>query len=263
MGIRSTVVLVAGIIGGFLVLAASPAQAQKAGGQVAPSAHSIAVPAASAHRTVAPRPTTNGMTQSRSPSSQKSGSRTSPHRAELSGLGVNPRYSCPFSNPISCDLPVNTLIDPVTQLEVAQAVGAGRRHRGREVSGTYILGGGYYVPAESDEEQAPAQPAADAAESTDAQQELQPPEQQQSEQNVQQADAYAEQSGAEIPDEGQFTLVLNDGRQIQAVAFSHSKDRIIYITPEGSRASVAFSDLDADSTVRVNQERGTPLQLPL
>lgn len=259
MGFRRTVGLGATVIGGFLILATPGAQAQKAGGAIAP-AHSTTVPASSGHPAAA-RPSASGVARSRSGKSQANETHASPHRAELSGLGVNLRYSCPFSNPISCDLPANALIDPVTQLEVAQAVGIGRRRRGTGVSGVYILGGGYYVPADAGEDQGPGQASTDAAESTDAQQE--PQQQEQAEQNAQLSDAYAEQSSSEIPDEGQFTLVLNDGRQIQAVAFSHSKDKIIYITPEGSRASVAFSDLDADSTVRVNQERGTPLQLPL
>jgi hypothetical protein len=262
MGIRCIAGVATAFIGGFLILAVSAARAQKAG-PTASAAHSITVPTSSGHRVAASRSTSSSAVRTRPTNTPGNQTHTSPHRAELSGLGVNPRYNCPFSNPISCDLPVNTLIDPVTQLEVAQAVGIGRRHRGTGGSGAYILGGGYYVPAGSDDDQGAAQPAADATESTDAQQDPQQQEQQQAEQNAEQSGAYAEQSSTDIPDEGQFTLVLNDGRQIQAVAFSHSKDKIIYITPEGSRASLAFSDLDADSTVRVNQERGTPLQLPL
>jgi hypothetical protein len=51
--------------------------------------------------------------------------------------------------------------------------------------------------------------------------------------------------------------------QIEAVAFTHMKDRIVYVTRDGSRRTIALSDLDGDATVRLNQERGTPLQLPL
>ena len=82
-------------------------------------------------------------------------------------------------------------------------------------------------------------------------------------------DSYAEQNAAEqeaqapVPDEGEFTLVLTDGRWIQAVAFTHSNDSIVYITTAGSRYTMPANELDADSTVRVNQERGTPLQSPL
>jgi hypothetical protein len=72
-----------------------------------------------------------------------------------------------------------------------------------------------------------------------------------------------EDASAYVPDEGQFTLVLNDGRWIEAVAFTHSNDTIVYITAAGSRYTIAANELDSDSTLRVNQERGTPLQSPL
>jgi hypothetical protein len=72
-----------------------------------------------------------------------------------------------------------------------------------------------------------------------------------------------EEASASVPDEGQFTLVLNDGRWIEAVAFTHSNDTIVYITTAGSRYTIAANELDSDSTLRVNQERGTPLQSPL
>jgi hypothetical protein len=73
----------------------------------------------------------------------------------------------------------------------------------------------------------------------------------------------AREEAAYLPDEGQFTLVLNDGRWIEAVAFTHSNDTIVYITTAGSRYTIAANELDSDSTLRVNQERGTPLQSPL
>ena len=66
-----------------------------------------------------------------------------------------------------------------------------------------------------------------------------------------------------LQDVGQFTLVRNDGSQISAVAFTRKNDRIIFITPDGSRRSIALSDLDSAATERVNEERGTSLQLPL
>jgi hypothetical protein len=72
-----------------------------------------------------------------------------------------------------------------------------------------------------------------------------------------------EEASASVPDEGQFTLVLNDGRWIEAVAFTRSNDTIVYISPAGSRYTIAANELDSDSTLRINQERGTPLQSPL
>ena len=68
---------------------------------------------------------------------------------------------------------------------------------------------------------------------------------------------------ASLPDEGPFTLVLNDGSRIDAVAFTHSNDTIVYITTDGGRRTIAANEVDSDSTLRVNQERGTPLQSPL
>ena len=72
-----------------------------------------------------------------------------------------------------------------------------------------------------------------------------------------------ENVSAPLPDVGQFTLVLRNGSQIQAVAFTRSNDRIIYITAEGNRRAIPISDLDSDATVRINEERGTPLSFPL
>jgi len=72
-----------------------------------------------------------------------------------------------------------------------------------------------------------------------------------------------EEASTSLPDEGQFTLVLSDGRSIEAVAFTHSNNTIVYITTAGSRYTIAANELDSDSTLRVNQERGTPLQSPL
>jgi len=64
-------------------------------------------------------------------------------------------------------------------------------------------------------------------------------------------------------DVGQFVLVLRNGMQIQAVAFTRKGDRIVYITADGFRRTLALADVDTQSTVRINEERGTPLQLPL
>ena len=66
-----------------------------------------------------------------------------------------------------------------------------------------------------------------------------------------------------MPDVGQFILVLRNGTRIQAVAFTSSNGNIVYITADGSRRTIALADLDSETTMRVNEERGTPLQLPL
>ena len=66
-----------------------------------------------------------------------------------------------------------------------------------------------------------------------------------------------------LPDEGEFTLILRSGQEIEAVAFTRVDDRIVYITLGGGRRTVTLRELDVDATVRLNQERGTPLQIPL
>lgn len=66
-----------------------------------------------------------------------------------------------------------------------------------------------------------------------------------------------------LPDVSPFTLVLHNGDQIKAVAFTRQKDRIVYITKEGTRNSFAASDLDVAATEQLNQDRGAPLHLSL
>ena len=66
-----------------------------------------------------------------------------------------------------------------------------------------------------------------------------------------------------LPDIGEFVLVLHDGSRIKAVAFTRQNDCIVYITKDGLRHSFALSALDAAATQRLNEQRGTPLQLSL
>ena len=56
---------------------------------------------------------------------------------------------------------------------------------------------------------------------------------------------------------------LRNGTQLQTVAFTRAKDRIVYVTTDGLRRTLALADLDTDATIRVNEERGTPLQIQL
>ena len=67
---------------------------------------------------------------------------------------------------------------------------------------------------------------------------------------------------APIPDVGSFTLVTRSGFRLDAVAFTRSNDRLVYITPDGGRRTIAMRDLDVDSTQRLNQELGTPIEIP-
>lgn len=154
-------------------------------------------------------------------------------------------------NAIDSDLGIKALIDPVTQGRLAVAE---RLRNNRFASpGFYILdgGGAYAVPGDSD---APDQQAQASA--------PQQPHIIVVQQSAPDSTAPQEAVSAPLPDEGDFTLVLRNGSQIQAVAFTRVGDKIVYITPEGGRRSIAASSLDADATEQTNQENGTPLQLP-
>jgi hypothetical protein len=159
------------------------------------------------------------------------------------------------------DLDLKAAIDPATQWRLAIAERLLRENRGVGFVGTggFILDGGgvYAVPEEPTGEPAAAAPApqpqiivvqAPAA----ANQQAAAP-----------APATESQAQAPLPDVGQFTLVLRDGTKIQAVAFTRKSDTIVYITTDGSRRTLAVADLDSAATQRVNQERGTPLNLSL
>lgn len=161
------------------------------------------------------------------------------------------------------DLDIKAVIDPVTEWRLATAERLLRDSRGFGGffgTGGFILDGGgvYTVPEEPTGGPAAAAPAP------------------QPQIIVVQAPAAANQQGAapapaaesqaqqqELPDIGQFILVLRDGTTIQAVAFTRKSDSIVYITADGSRRTLAVADLDSAATERVNQERGTPLNLSL
>jgi hypothetical protein len=66
-----------------------------------------------------------------------------------------------------------------------------------------------------------------------------------------------------LPDVGTLILVLRDGSRLDVVAFTMTQGNVVYITPEGRRLTISAELFDADATQRVNQERGTPMQLPL
>src|SRR5579863_1619099 len=159
---------------------------------------------------------------------------------------------------INQDLGIKAVIDPVTEWKLAIAE---RLHRERpHFSGTgfFLLdgGGAYAVPDDSpaSTDQPSQQPQVIVVQA-------EPPSEQTEQQYAEQPDAQtAPEESAPPPDVGQFTLVLQNGTQIQAVAFTRMKDHIIYITSDGSRRTIATTDLDSDATVRVNQERGTMLQ---
>ena len=171
-----------------------------------------------------------------------------------------PGFDYQYLSAIDSDLAVKALIDPVTQWRVAEAERALRVGGGFAGSSFYLLdGGGYYLPEESEQ--------ADQS---------QPPQPQPSQQPqiivLQQAPPTppaaqpapeATPAAPPVPDVGQFILVLRNGTRIHAVAFTGSNGDIVYITADGSRRTIALADLDSETTMRVNEERGTPLQLQL
>lgn len=159
---------------------------------------------------------------------------------------------------INRDLGIKAVIDPATQWRLAVAERLLRDARGSvQNAGFFLLDGGgpYVIPPETPPpEQFPQQSPIIILQQAPAAQPL----------NAQPEPAAAvPEAVPPLPDIGQFTLVLQNGARIQAVAFTCMKDRVVYITADGSRRTIAASDLDSDATRRVNEERGTPLQLPL
>lgn len=153
------------------------------------------------------------------------------------------------------DIGLEAAIDPATQWRLAIAERALQNIGGFSGGGFLLLdgGGAYAVPVEAAPVQQP-QPQVIVLQQVPAQPAQAQPAQ---------PEAVPAPSEAPLPDMGQFTLVLRNGNQIQAVAFTRANDKIVYITTDGSRRTIAASDLDSDATMRVNEERGTPLKFPL
>jgi hypothetical protein len=177
-------------------------------------------------------------------------------------LNITPTngFNWQYINAINQDLPLKAIVDPVTRLEIAQAEHL-LRVGGGQFSGAYVLGGGYgyYVPEETAEGQTP--PAGEEAQTESGQQ----PQTTQPRVIVLQQkvprNQVQESTPPTVPSEGEFTLVLRDGTKIDAIAFTRADGEIVYITPDGDRKTIGAGDLDSAATERLNQERGTPLQL--
>jgi hypothetical protein len=188
-----------------------------------------------------------------------------PGNAFASGFGgspffgqqlINPTPGFGFNNANLDDLGIKAAIDPETQWRLAIGERFLRdRGFGGFFGGGYILDGGdgYAVPEEPASEPAAApapQPQIIVVQAPGANQQATAP-------------AEAQQEQPPLPDVGQFTLVLRDGTKIEAVAFTRKNDTIVYITTDGSRRTLAIANLDSAATQRVNQERGTPVNLSL
>ena len=167
-----------------------------------------------------------------------------------------PSYGFTFAhqNAVEGNLAVKAAIDPVTQLELGEAARFGCETFG--AGGYYILGNGYgyALPQEADQADGPSQPAQPQVIVLQQPPAATPP---------QQTTTAREGPAPPVPDEGQFVLVLRNGSQIQALAFMRTKDGLTYISTEGTRHTIALTDVDSNATIRVNEERGTPLKLPL
>jgi hypothetical protein len=150
------------------------------------------------------------------------------------------------------DLGIKALIDPATQARLALAERL--LQTSRLSPGFFLLdgGGSYVVPLNSDQQPQAQQPIIIVQQPAAQQVVAQAPE-----------DSAPAEAAAPLPDEGEFTLVLRNGKQLQAAAFTRMSDKIVYITPDGGRRTVAVGDLDSGATQRINQERGVPLQLSL
>ncbi|HXZ10777.1 MAG TPA: hypothetical protein VEG64_00160 [Candidatus Sulfotelmatobacter sp.] len=151
---------------------------------------------------------------------------------------------------IDQDIAIKALIDPATQARLRIALRLSRLNG--FAPGAFLLdGGGYYaVPTDNEQQPQAQQPVIIVQQ---APQQPAPPEM---------AGAEPSPEAAPIPDEGEFTLVTRQGVQIDALAFTVMDDKIVYITPAGGRRSIAIDELDANATIHLNQERGTPIQLP-
>ena len=171
---------------------------------------------------------------------------------------------------------IKALIDPATQAKLALAERRMRRNPKPANGFIFLDGGGAYVLAVDPGTDLNADPDALAAQQQGqdqghsqgqngqvGSQERTLRESQQVEQLEANNERLAMEQSESLPDEGEFTLILRSGQEIEAVAFTRVDDRIVYITIGGGRRTVALRELDVDATVRLNQERGTPLQIPL
>jgi hypothetical protein len=173
---------------------------------------------------------------------------------------VNPTppygFDYQYLNSINADAGLKATIDPATEVQLREAARLGCGAIG---GGGYLLwGGGYgYAPPEQQDVQQDPAPAAQPQVIV-----VQVP-QSQTQSAAKPGSSTEQDDNAALPDKGQFVLVMRDGTQVNAAAFTRSQNTIVYITPDGARRTVMLSDLDTAATVRLNGERGTQLQLSL
>jgi hypothetical protein len=235
-----------------------------------------------------PHPASNAKPASHSSSTHHATSATSsgaPHSATTKShlLDFDDLGSAPlgphFVGPISPGGFVNPLGATDGQLN--------QQRRSRNSSGIIFFGGGYGYDysgqdyQDPDQSQDPSQARADdqsggqsGGQQSSGQQQpqyifvQQVPDprgrgkQDQSAEEAQAASAAEREPAPPLRDVGSFTLVTRQGNMLDAVAFTRSSDRLVYITPDGGRRTLAVRDLDVNETQRLNAERGTPITIP-
>jgi hypothetical protein len=147
---------------------------------------------------------------------------------------------------------VRALIDPVTQHQLALALRL--QAATTPVSPFFFspFGGGTPIVVESPIVVVPQAPASEGPHASV--QERRP-----SESYFEAQRAPQEEPGR---DAGEFVLVQLDGRLLFAVGFTAEPGRVVYVTREGLRRSISLTQLDVDATQRMNEERGTSIQIP-
>ena len=161
-----------------------------------------------------------------------------------------PGFDYAYLASIDQDLALKAFIDPQTEERLALAERLAGTTSAYGGAGYYLLdgGGGYIVPTQTASNEQP--------------QETQGPEVivlQAAAQKAPQESAEAEPPQP-VPDVGNFTLVLKNGKKITAMAFTQSDGQIVYITPDGDRHSIAASDVNDAATQQLNQDSGKELR---
>ncbi|HUO36105.1 MAG TPA: hypothetical protein VMU43_14040 [Candidatus Acidoferrum sp.] len=162
-------------------------------------------------------------------------------------------------------LGVKAFIDPVTQLELSTF----ERLRGNgSYSGLYIPLLPAYAAVPTDEDESSEAYPPDQSQGAPPSAQPQQPQviilqeaPQAAAASTEPAQAPQAEEQQPIRDEGEFLLIFNDGHSENAAAFTRSGDQVVYVTQDGMRQTVPVSEIDLQATQRVNQERGTPLQL--
>jgi len=168
-------------------------------------------------------------------------------------LARYPGYGFDFErlSTVNRDLAIKAAIDPATELQLQELEQLGCSEA--PSWGYFLLGSDYVVPDESVESGQPAQT------STQPQiiiVEERPP----AAQTPEQAATATQPEAPPLPEERQLELVLRNGSRLQAIAFTQNGDKLIYMTPAGTRRSIALSSLDIAATILVNEERRISIQ---